>query len=429
MFDVTKPRPPPVFFGWQVVGAAFAIAVFAWGIGFYGPPIFLEALHRSRGWSASLISAAITAHFLFGALVVANLARLHRVFGLPAVTRAGALLTAFGLLGWALAREPWQLFAITPLSGAGWAATSGAALNAMVSPWFVRRRPAALAMAFNGASMGGVIFSPLWVALIAGLGFQWAGIAVALAMTAVLWLLTGRYLAPTPASLGLLPDGDASAAARPQGRRGRADAAPLEHPWRDRRFGTLALAASLGLFAQIGLISQLFSLLVPPLGAAGAGAAMGFATACAIFGRTVLGMVMRPDTDRRVVAALNVTLQACGSVALILAAGDSIPFLLLGCTLFGLGLGNVTSLPPLIAQLEFTPDDVQHAVALVTALSQATYAFAPATFGLLRQAGQMAGPAPHAGSSPLLFAAAALIQLLSAGAAMLGREPAPAGFG
>lgn len=98
-----------VFFGWHVVGAAFTVALFAWGIGFYGPPIFLAVLHRSRGWPVSLISAAITAHFLLGAWVVANLATLHRRFGMQAVTRTGAVLTALGLLGWALSRAPWEL--------------------------------------------------------------------------------------------------------------------------------------------------------------------------------------------------------------------------------------------------------------------------------------------------------------------------------
>src|SRR5437588_392043 len=72
---------------------------------------------------------------------------------------------------WAVAREPWQLFAATSLSGAGWAAMSGAAVNAIVSPWFARTRPAALAMAYNGASVGGIVFSPLWVAAIGLMGF------------------------------------------------------------------------------------------------------------------------------------------------------------------------------------------------------------------------------------------------------------------
>src|SRR5260221_1343229 len=196
-----------MFFGWHVVGGALTIAVFAWGIGFWGPPIFLQTLHAARGWPISLVSAAITAHFLLGAAVVANLAVLHRRFGVKAVTRAGAVLTALGLLGWALAQEPWQLFAATPLSGAGWAMTSGAALNAIVSPWFVRRRPAALSMAFNGASMGGVVFAPLWVALIAALGLPGAAAVVAFAVVVTLWLVAGRYLGRTPAGMGVLPDG------------------------------------------------------------------------------------------------------------------------------------------------------------------------------------------------------------------------------
>jgi MFS family permease len=423
MFHYKRPTLNRMFFGWHVVGGAFAVAVFAFGIGFYGPPIFLETLHRTHGWPVSLISAAITVHFLFGAMIVANLATLHRRFGMSVVTCAGAVLTALGLLGWALAREPWQLFAATLPSGAGWGMTSGAALNAMVSPWFVRRRPAALSMAFNGGSMGGVIFSPLWVALIAGLGFPWAAACVAAAAVVTLWLVASRYLTRTPADMGLLPDGDIADANSPAARKGNEGAAPLGRPWRDRRFATLAAVASLSLFAQIGLIAQLFSLLVQPLGEAGAGAMMGFATACAIGGRTVLGMVMSPQADRRAVAAANLVLQACGSVVLILAAGHWVPLLLLGCLLFGLGLGNVTSLPPLIAQAEFAPADVPRVVALVTALSQASFAFAPAAFGALRDLGQAVGLASYDSSAPLLFGAAALVQILAAGAAMVGRRP------
>src|SRR5207248_248845 len=87
---------------------------------------------------------------LASAATVANLPALYRRFGLPAVTRAGALALAAGVLGWAVATSPWQLFAATIFSGAGWVALSAAAINAIVSPWFVRGRAAALAMAYNG---------------------------------------------------------------------------------------------------------------------------------------------------------------------------------------------------------------------------------------------------------------------------------------
>ena len=132
-------------------------------------------MREARGWPLALVSAAVTVHFLIGAVVVANLPALYRRFGLPAVTKAGALSLALGVFGWAMATAPWQLFAATLLSGAGWVAMGAAAVNAIVSPWFVRARPAALAMAYNGASIGGVMFSPLWVAAIARLGLSARG--------------------------------------------------------------------------------------------------------------------------------------------------------------------------------------------------------------------------------------------------------------
>lgn len=95
-----------VFFGWKVVGAAFVVAAFGWGVGFYGPPVFLHALEAGRGWPVALASAAVTCHFLVGACAVSRLGWLHARFGVVAVTRAGAVAAALGLLGWGFATEP-----------------------------------------------------------------------------------------------------------------------------------------------------------------------------------------------------------------------------------------------------------------------------------------------------------------------------------
>ena len=58
--------------------------------------------------------------------------------------------------------------------------------------------------------------------------------------------------------------------------------------------------------------------------------------------------------------------------------------MVVGVLLFGLGIGNATSLPPLIAQVEFDQTDLSRVVPLIVALSQATYALAPALFGIAR---------------------------------------------
>jgi MFS family permease len=403
------------FYGWRVLVGAFVLAVCGWGMGFYGPPIYLHAVRAARGWPLALVSTAVTTHFLIGAVVVANLPALYRRFGLATVTKLGGLALAAGVIAWATAVAPWQLLAATIVSGAGWAASGGAAINAIVSPWFVRTRPAALSMAYNGASIGGVVFSPLWVAAIAGLGFPSAATVVGVVVALTIWVLADRLFSRTPQQMGIAPDGDAfdaPAAVR------AAKPAPSALLWRDRRFLTLAAGMAIGLFVQVGLIAHLFSLLVPALGAPLAGIAMGAATAAAIAGRTLVGWLMPAGADRRRIACTNYVVQIAGSLVLLAASGTSVPLLLVGVLLFGVGIGNTTSLPPLIAQAEFDEAVVGRVVSLIVAISQAAYAFAPAAFGVIRELGGTDGAAT------LFFAAAAVIQALAIVVFLAGRRAA-----
>ncbi len=410
MTSIASPAP---FFGRRVVAAAFVLAVFGWGLGFYGPPVYLQSVREVRDWSVVLVSSAVTLHFLVGAVVVANLPALYRRFGLPTVTKVGAVLLAFGVLGWALAREPWQLLLATLLSGAGWVAMGAAAVNAIVAPWYALRRPAALSMAYNGASIGGVVFSPLWVAAIAAWGFPIAAAVVGAVMVATVWFLADRVFAHTPQSLGQVQDGGIltpSAGTTAPVERGL----PGGSLWRDRRFLTLAAAMALGLFAQIGLIAHLFSLLVPVFGGPAAGILMGLATAAAIAGRTLVGWLMPQGSDRRLVACASHLVQIAGSVALLFAAGTDVVLLVAGVLLFGAGIGNTTSLPPLIAQVEFSKADAQRVVPLIVAIGQGAYAFAPAVFGGLRTLSPAEGMP--------VFVAAALVQAAAIALFLLGRR-------
>jgi Major Facilitator Superfamily len=405
------------FYGWRVVGATFVLAVFGLGMGFHGPAVYLHAVHERTGWPLALISTAVTVHFLAGAVVVANLPALHRRFGIPAVTKAGAILLAVGVFGWASATAPWQLFGATLLSGAGWVTMGVAAINAIVAPWFDRDRPAALAMAYNGGNLGGVFFSPLWAAAIGAIGFPAAALAIGTVMVITMWALADRVFSLTPAQMQSRPDGDvtrtvsiASSAAK---------ASPGSMLWRDAKFLTLAAGMALGLFAQIGLAVHLFSLLVPVLGATPAGLAMGLVTAMAIAGRTLIGWAMPANADRRLIACASYAVQIAGCVAFVAAAGTSIPLLLLGVVLFGAGFGNGTWLPPLIAQAEFAVGDVPRVVALIVAISQATYAFAPVVFGMVRE---FATPNAGSGAAPVLSIVAGVVQALAIGTFLAGRR-------
>jgi len=190
--------------------------------------------------------------------------------------------------------------------------------------------------------------------------------------------------------------------------------------WRDRAFVTLAMGMATGLFAQIGLLAHLFKLLVPTLGAQSAGWLMGGGTACAIVGRAVAARAIGAVGDRRLIAAASYGMQALGSAVLLCAPAGAVWPIVLGVALLGAGIGNATSLPPLIAQTDFAPQDVPRVVALIVAISQGTYAFAPAIFGMLqRPAGEASmSMAQQAGA---LFVAALMIQLIAAVVFLLGR--------
>lgn len=369
------------FFGWHVVTATFVLAIFGWGVGFYGPPIYLQMVVQKTGWSVALVSTAVTLHFLVGAAVVANLPRLYRIYGVPVVTSIGSVLLAVGIVGWSAAYEPWHLFIAALLSGTGWVAMGAAAVNALIAPWFIRRRPAALSMAYNGASVGGVLFSPLWVTLIASIGFAQAACFVGIVMVVVVAALSVLVFSKSPAGVGQLPDGEVVPEPTPAVPTASAQRILL---WRDRRFITLALAMATGLFAQIGLLAHMFSIIVPVFGAKSAGLIMGGATVAAIAGRTGLGWLMPANADRRLIASASYGIQIIGSLTLLLSGEDYATGMIVGVLLFGLGIGNATSLPPLIAQVEFDKADVARVVPLIVAVSQATYALAPAAFGAVR---------------------------------------------
>lgn len=449
------------YFGTHVVRCAFLLAVFGWGAGVYGPPVYMAEVARRTGWALSLVSTAVTVHFLVGALVAANLPRLHERLGLASTITAGAVLTALGVLGWAVAGQPWQLFLAAMISGAGWVAMGAVAINAIVARWYVAGRPRALADAYNGASLGGVIFSPLWVALIHAWGFPAAAATVGVAMVLIVATMSHAVFARTPASMGLSVDGHvglatasfASACPAPSAAPAVPRAPARAALWRDRAFLTLAAGMALGLFAQIGLLAHLYGQLMPILGAQAAGLVMGAGTACAIAGRYVAVRLVGRADDRRRVAAGSYVVQASGAAILMAAWGGQPWAIVLGVMLFGAGIGNATSLPPAIAQADFAAVDVQRVVALIVGISQGSYAFAPAIFaGLLSMAGAPAlspmpdpspmptGALPMPAPSPIsagawsmpgapatcLLAAAIVIQLAAASMLLAGRRRAPA---
>ena len=175
------------YHGWLVVAVAFLVALYGFGLGFYGPGIYLVALNTLHGWPTSELSSAITAYYVLGAtLLFFWVGPFFERYGPRKVVVVGTIAMTSGVMLLALISRPWQVYAAFAVMSVGWATMSGAAINIIVAPWFDRRRGLALGSALNGASAGGIIIAPLLTFLTARFGFPLAIVSVAASMLAIL---------------------------------------------------------------------------------------------------------------------------------------------------------------------------------------------------------------------------------------------------
>src|SRR3546814_10669371 len=99
-------------------------------------------------------------------------------------------------------------------------------------------------------------------------------------------------------------------------------------------------------------------------------------------GRYVAARLMTQGVNRRQLACLGYGIQMLGTLMLLgLDIHPAVAWV--AVVLIGSGIGNATSLPPLIAQAEFSREQTARVIALMVAIRQATYDFAPAFFGLV----------------------------------------------
>lgn len=374
-----------VFYGWTIVLVCFLIALFGWGLGFYGPGLYLAWLRAQHGWSTSLISSAVTGYYLVSATFIMFIGVTMERFGPRLVVLVGSVAMGLGVVGLAVIAAPWQIYLPFLLMAVGWAAMSGAAINAILAPWFVRQRGLAISLALNGASCGGIIVLPGLLWLTTHYGFAW-GLSIAVAtMMVILAPSVSAFLHPHPSVLGLAPDGVPPPVPAPT--EARPEPGPTPSPWswaavlRHPNFWTITIPFALGLTAQVGFLTHQISYLAPRLGTSGAGLVVSLTTVAAVIGRLLTGAYI-DRLDRRLVSAANFTLQAVALGTMLVFPGPL--FLYLGCVGFGLGVGNLVSLPGLIVQQEFPPEHFGRTVSLILACNQYTFAFGPSSLGVLR---------------------------------------------
>jgi MFS family permease len=372
-----------VFFGWKVVLVAFVVALFSWGLSFYGLGIYLVVLHQQHGWPIALISFAITTYYVVAAGLIVFVGDAFDRFGPRAVVLSAMVALGLSILLLPALSQPWQLYAAFALMAVGWAGMGGAAITAIIAPWFDSKRGLAVSLALNGASAGGLVLVPLWTALIATMGFAGAAVAIVGGMVALLTPLAIAWLPRGPHVLGLDPDGVPLPARPTAAPRAAGDGAQLPRArlLASPHFWTIALPFALGLFAQVGFLTHQIAFMTPRIGVARAALAVSLTTLAAIVGRVGTGFFI-DRVDRRLAAAGNFFLQALAVVAMILWPSPAV--LYATCIAFGLAVGNMITFPALIVQDEYPKEQFSRVVSLVLAINQVTFAFGPGLVGWAR---------------------------------------------
>ncbi len=350
-----------LFYGWYVVAAVFVILAMSSGLGFYNASVILAAATSELDASVGVVSGATGLFFAVSGLTGFASSRRLESIDIRWFFLAGGLVGATALAGLRLVSSVAELYIFFAVFGVGFALAGLVPATTLVTRWFDRQRSVALSIASTGLSMGGIVMTPIAAWLIdrrglAGAALWMAGLWLAGIVPIALLVLRSR-----PADLGLRPDG---AESREQVETAAvADSAPppdepqlaelaLDEIGLDfararttRFFAALCGAYALIFFSQVGAIAQLFNMVEERADIATASTCLAVMAFCSVVARLVGGAVVRVVPTKPFTSFLVVS-QAVGLA--LLAVTTSAGGLILSSAFFGISIGNILMLQPLL---------------------------------------------------------------------------------
>jgi MFS family permease len=410
--DMTDTKAAPrIFYGWWIVFGCLVVATVGWSLTVFGMGVYIHVLSEQRGFSIALISEAVTVSYLVSAVFLISVGTAIERWGPQPVISAGVVILALSVAALAFCRDGWQIFAAFGAMGLGRSCLSPTSISTTLAPWFERHQGRAVSTALLGASVGGMIGTPLLLTGIALFGIE-QGLTLAGASALLIVLPVALFvLKRNPQAMGLLPDGAESSTTRAT----KAEASwSLKGAMATRQFNSQLISFALSLMVQIAFLSHHVSIVAPALGEHVASIAVSSAALAAFLGRIALA-TFADRIDLRLTTA-GVLLVAAGSLgAMSMASGYA--GLLVTSAAYGLTIGNLTTLSPIIVRREFGAASFGTIYGFAAAVIGFAYAFGPGLFGILRDAFGSYGPALMLAALTNLIAAAVIV--------WGGRKPLP----
>ena len=366
----------PLFYGWVVVGGAFAILFAAYGAQ-YAFGVFFAALIDEFGWSRASLAGAFSLYtFVYcGCALVTG--RLTDAWGPRAVIAAGGLFLGLGLTSMSGAREIWHPYVLYGVVAALGMSAAYVPCTATVARWFVRRRGLAIGAASAGMGLGTFALPPAAQFLVSHVGWRWAyaifGVGILVSLN-----LVATVMRRDPESLGLRPDGESvHTGAAPS--RGREAAWTVSEAVRTRSFWVLfALFGTtwVPIFVPlVHLVPMARGRGVSPLAAATLMSALGLA---AVAGRFLMGAAS-DRVGRRPTLAVALALQVAAFIAL--AHASSLAAMYAAALLFGFSYGGVSVMFPSMVADFFGREHAGSIVGVLFATAGGLTAWGPTAAG------------------------------------------------
>lgn len=366
-----------IFRGWTVIAGLFVVLMTSSGIGFYGQGVYLKALVDERGWSTGITSTGTATFFVVSGLAGYLAAPFLNRVDVRRVICVGAVIGAIGLLLIGRVRHEWQMFGANIVFGVGFALSGLVPATTTVARWFVKRRSVALSVASTGLSAGGIVITPFVASLVKSQGIGSVTPWLAVVWIVVILPVTIFVVRSSPASVGLYPDGDAA----PKGG-GPAPAATgfTFAEARRTRFYVLATAAYLFvMLGQVGGISQQVKLVSERVDSLAA-LSVTIVAASSVCGRLAGGVLVTrvpPKTFTGILMAVQ------GVALALFAVADTTPTIVLTCILFGLSVGNLLMLQPLLLADAFGVKDYSKIYSFSSLITTLGVGLGPTLLGVL----------------------------------------------
>lgn len=364
-----------MYYGWKIVAALFVILTFCSGLGFYNHAVTLQALVNEKDLSIEVASTAVSVFFLSSGLVGMMIAALLDKHDVRLIITGGAVLAAVALGSVRFVTVDWQVLIAYAVFGVGFAASGLLSATTLITRWFATKRALALSITSTGLSVGGIIITPGSALLIDAIGIDDAVIIFSMVYLVGVIPLTWMFLVSWPADLGLKPDGGAIDPQTPA----IVEGVTFNDSLRDMYFWGLSVAYIFVMLAQVGALAHQYGLVAEHLNGEQAALALGVIPITSIIGRLVGGVLLSHFAARPFTLAMM--LVQSGSLLLLSQTSGLIGFIG-GLALFGISVGNLLMLQPLLIAETYGQRDYGKIYGLSNMLTTAGIAIGPFLLGL-----------------------------------------------